>query len=222
MTAPDTAAIRAQMEALAGFTPGPWGWAEENCQHGGEWYLRPGVMLADGSDGTPGGDIIDQANARLIAAAPDMHDTIIALCGEIDDLRVAINRQAGAAKTLRECTLAEVQHLKNMDRSEYHAAATVDSERQANAMLTEEVERLRSENERLRRGMKANLADHINGTPCASIRWQHEREELVAEIARLREAFEPIEEAGLGGFLSPGLVAEITTAALAQSDGGNW
>lgn len=41
------------------------------------------------------------------------------------------------------------------------------------------------ENRRLRRGLNARLSDHINGTPCAEIRWQHEKEELEAEIDEL-------------------------------------
>lgn len=83
--------------------------------------------------------------------------TILALCDETERLRAdnerlqkAIIRQAGAAKTLREFTLAEVQHLKDMDRSEYHAAASLDSERNANNILTDENDKLRAENERLR------------------------------------------------------------------------
>ena len=57
-------------------------------------------------------------------------------------LEAAIKRQAGAARTLREYTLAEVRHLSDRDRSEYFAAQTVDSERDANAMLTERIEEL--------------------------------------------------------------------------------
>ncbi len=67
--------------------------------------------------------------------ARGLHDHIIAL-------EAAIERQAGASKTLRELTLSEVQYLKDMDRSEYNAAKTLGSERQANAILTAEVEAL--------------------------------------------------------------------------------
>ena len=61
---------------------------------------------------------------------------------ERERLQAAIKRQAGAAKTLREATLAEVQHLRDVDRREYVAHKTLDSEREANAKLTEEVDRL--------------------------------------------------------------------------------
>ena len=60
----------------------------------------------------------------------------------IEALEAAIKRQSGAAATLRAITLAEVQDLKDMDRSEYNAAKTLDSERDANAILTAQVEAL--------------------------------------------------------------------------------
>ena len=67
-------------------------------------------------------------------------------CGQaadrIEALEAAIKRQSGAAATLRAITLAEVQDLKDMDRSEYNAAKTLDSERDANAILTAQVEAL--------------------------------------------------------------------------------
>lgn len=53
-------------------TPGPWSWTHDADPHSSQWTLSPGVMLVEGSDGTPGGDEIDRANARLIAAAPDL------------------------------------------------------------------------------------------------------------------------------------------------------
>ena len=64
------------------------------------------------------------------------------LADRIEALEAAIKRQSGAAATLRAITLAEVQDLKNMDRSEYNAAKTLDSERDANAILTAQVEAL--------------------------------------------------------------------------------
>lgn len=87
---PETAAIRAQMEALEGFTPGPWTWKNDVNDEYSEWSVSPGVLLADGPDGTPSGDEIDRANARLIAAAPEMHATILTLCDEVERLRAFI------------------------------------------------------------------------------------------------------------------------------------
>jgi len=51
--------------------------------------------------------------------------------------------------------------------------------------LAAERDALRAEVERLKGNMRARLADHINGTPCAEIRWQQERETLTAEVERL-------------------------------------
>lgn len=41
---------------------------------------------------------------------------------------------------------------------------------------------------------------------------------IVAELARLKDGYSKIEAAGLGGYLTPGLVAEITRAALSHPD----
>ena len=49
----------------------PWSWTDDNgvaCPPL-QWRLAPGVLLADGTSGTPGGDSIDRANAALIVAA---------------------------------------------------------------------------------------------------------------------------------------------------------
>ena len=76
--------------------------------------------------------------------AEQAEDKLSEVTAERERLQAAIKRQAGAAKTLREATLAEVQHLRDKDRSEYIDYKTLDSEREANAKLTEEVERLQA------------------------------------------------------------------------------
>lgn len=100
----DTATIRAQMDALQGFTPGPW----EACNNPGDWGLG-GAWSIVPPDANPyewdqcishveyqtpyclgeKQSVIDAANlaganARLIAAAPDMHATILGLCDALD------------------------------------------------------------------------------------------------------------------------------------------
>jgi len=74
--------------------------------------------------------------------APEAADRIDELEKQNASLEAAIKRQASAARTLRSCALAEVQHLSEMDRSEYFAAHTLDSERDANAILTDRIEEL--------------------------------------------------------------------------------
>lgn len=76
----------------------------------------------------------DHSNACMEAAA------------EIERLKSAIKIQASAARALQVSTMQTVAHLEKKDRSEYQAAATLESEREANAMLTEEIERLRALN----------------------------------------------------------------------------
>lgn len=55
-------------------TKGPWSWDVEDLT--GQCRLVPGILLTDGTDGTPYGDEIDRANARLIAAAPDLLEAL--------------------------------------------------------------------------------------------------------------------------------------------------
>ena len=40
------------------------------------WSLEPGILVADETDGTPGGDEHDRANARLIATAPELYEAL--------------------------------------------------------------------------------------------------------------------------------------------------
>lgn len=84
-----------------------------------------------------------------------------ALRDKVERLEAAIKRQAGAAKTLRDLTLSEVSHLKEKDRSEYVAAKTVDSEREANAILTDENDALRAQVAEARNTALEEAADKI-------------------------------------------------------------
>ena len=85
----DTAAIRAQMDALSGFAPGPW---KVNPTDDTTVITHDRNMVAeiDGDYNEPDLWPIMEANARLIAAAPDMHATILALCDEVERLREAL------------------------------------------------------------------------------------------------------------------------------------
>ena len=77
------------------------------------------------------------------------HNSQRALLTRAEKAEAAIKRQAGAAKTLRELTLAEVQDLRDADRSEYFATKSLQSAHDANAMMTEENERLTAERDAL-------------------------------------------------------------------------
>lgn len=112
MTTHDTKAIRAQMEALTGFTPGPWA---TNGPMKMEIVGRVHVVLNPENypaafvpawDKPEAGEVDgkDEAitNARLIAAAPDMRETILALCDALDDLRAEVKTLRRQAETLKE------------------------------------------------------------------------------------------------------------------------
>ena len=94
MTAPDTTAIRAQMEALSGFAPGPWK-VSPTDDTTVITHDRNMVAEIDGDYNEPDLWPIMEANARLIAAAPDMNATILALCDALDADRVENERLRG-------------------------------------------------------------------------------------------------------------------------------
>lgn len=89
----DLTAIRAQMEALEGFTPGRW---EADL---GETYRvkADGMNIATANfvtllDRIPTDQV--RQNARLIAAAPDMRETILTLCADVERLSRMVERTA--------------------------------------------------------------------------------------------------------------------------------
>lgn len=78
----------------------------------------------------------------------------------------ALKRQAAAARALQSSTLETVRHLQEKDRSEHTAAATLESEREANALLTAENERLRAELERRTHPISPRLLPDADGYTC--------------------------------------------------------
>ena len=145
----DTKAIRAQMEALAGFTAGPW----YTHNQPGDWGLggAHSIHVADANPydcgqciahveyQTPyclgeGRSVVEAprtaaCNARLIGSAPDMHDTILALCDALDELRSGNERLQTIIGNLHT---VEVKHRETAN-AHFHRA-----------------NRLQVENERLR------------------------------------------------------------------------
>ena len=99
MTAPDTKAIRALMEALTGFTAGPWR-DEDGVIQSQTTVWQNGVKQVGWDYATILAEVTDDwdqaANARLIAAAPDMHATILALCDALDEMRAENERLRAA------------------------------------------------------------------------------------------------------------------------------
>lgn len=60
----------------------------------------------------------------------------------IEALEAAIARQASAVRTLQKCEEAEINVLRAKAKEAHAAVKTLDSEREANAMLTERIEAL--------------------------------------------------------------------------------
>lgn len=67
-------------------------------------------------------------------------DLIEAQSAEIGRLRAAIERQASAVRTLQYNEQTEINQLRKGRNDAYRAVATLDSEREMNALLTEEIE----------------------------------------------------------------------------------
>jgi len=86
----------------------------------------------------PDGHGVEAHSAGLLYLKADADEVI-------DALRAAIKRQAGAAKTLRQLTLDEVQHLKDADRTNHIAPSVIQGEREANAILSADNEALRAQ-----------------------------------------------------------------------------
>ena len=77
----------AQLKAWAEL--GPWEWQKLAEFSSPKYSLGPGVLLTDERDGTPWGDTIDQTNAALIAAAPDLARLVLEKDAEIARLKAA-------------------------------------------------------------------------------------------------------------------------------------
>lgn len=68
-----------------------WFWRQGIMVGEPKYVLSPGVLLTDYKDGTPWGDSLDQENADLIVAGPDLAREVIRLTEENKDLKKKIN-----------------------------------------------------------------------------------------------------------------------------------
>ena len=153
MTTPDTNAIRAQMEALTGFTAGPWR-DEDGVIQSQTTVWQNGVKQAGWDYAAIRAEVTDDwdqaANARLIAAAPDMRTTILALCDALD----AANAEARLLRSAVTHAHADVHDLLGVATDDEADAilaawsrigrALPDTDAQVIDKLRTEVERLRT------------------------------------------------------------------------------
>jgi hypothetical protein len=75
---------------MTGHTPGPWAWSPHYKTGDGRatWSLIGsqdgyGILSCDGDENSPQG-LNDEANARLIAAAPELLEALIALLPHVE------------------------------------------------------------------------------------------------------------------------------------------
>lgn len=73
----------------------------------------------------------------------DLRDRIEAQAAEIEKLEKAIKVQASAVRTLQANEGTEINVLRQQKREWHQAVLSLDSEREANAILTAEIEKLR-------------------------------------------------------------------------------
>ena len=153
----DCKEIRAQMEAMAGFTAGPW-----SADLGETTYRvkADGMNIATANfvtllDRIPT-DQVGQ-NVRLIAAAPDIHATILALCDALDELRADIETCTAKRDEWADRAMTELGNVLDL-RAENDRLQTIignlhtvegKHRETANAHF-HRANRLQAENERLR------------------------------------------------------------------------
>lgn len=128
----DTAAIRARMEALAGFSAGPWIYYADLPSVEPNWHIvtTSNKMRVLANVHIEPGTAMDVANARLIAAAPDMHEAILALSERCRVLEEALSGLEWACDQLASTRTHEV-YLAMIDGGQAYALLSLDSRRQA-------------------------------------------------------------------------------------------
>ena len=104
---------------LDGSTPGPWEWTTGRFSNNP--YLSPNILLLAFDGGGPDGvDPNDAANARLIAAAPDLARSVIALHAQLADAQAAQAMAVGrcAEEAVRTTAADGQRNIKDQWRAE--------------------------------------------------------------------------------------------------------
>jgi hypothetical protein len=103
MTTDDLTALQA---LRAKMTPGEWQWRYDALGTDyPQWSIQPGILIADGTDGTPGGDMIDKANAAGIVALVNAAPALLASAARVAELEAEVSR-------LRHTATDMVQHVE--------------------------------------------------------------------------------------------------------------
>ena len=131
-----------------------------------------------------------------------------------DSLRIALDDRYAADQRAAKAIFAETGRT-----------AGFPSVKDVVGFYVAEVENWKSRAQQFQRE-RAELADKLNGTPCAEIRWQYERDSLRAQLDRAKEAVEALLEAGKHQPIHMGInkkahaiLAELSADAPAQREG---
>lgn len=73
----------------------------------------------------------------VVELAPEAAAMLRAVVSERDEANRAMKRQAAAVRTLHACEATEINRLREKTRVEHVAVTTLDSEKEANARLTD-------------------------------------------------------------------------------------
>jgi len=86
---------------------------------------------------------LKRSNDLLMTFGNDYSDVFLPAIDEIERLRKAMDVQANAVNVLHQAETSELNHLRKTAQEAYMAKMTLDSEREANRILTDEIEQLR-------------------------------------------------------------------------------
>lgn len=120
---------------------------------------------------------------------------------EIERLRDAIKVQANAVQSLQESETTEINRLRKTEREAHIAIETLDSERKANAILTDDIDRLKKDLARIT-NFSIEQADEIerlqeehHDVRILNEQYFNKNEILIDEIERLKKVNEKLIEA---------------------------
>jgi len=115
---------------------------------------------------------LKRSNDLLMTFGNDYSDVFLPAIDEIKQLRKAMDVQGNAVKVLHQAETSKLNHLRKTAQEAYMAKMTLDSEREANRILTDEIEQLRLANSDLQMWFDYARA---------------ECDKLQAEVLKLRE-----------------------------------
>ena len=100
---------------------------------------------------------LKRSNDLLMTFGNDYSDVFLPAIDEIVQMRKAMDVQANAVNVLHQAETSELNHLRKTAQEAYMAKMTLDSEREANRILTDEIERYRKNQSILITSFRINM-----------------------------------------------------------------